>query len=173
MTVILINTLMKRTIKNFMKDFFFTLIAVMLFLPLSGSCDTVKSGKPEKGTVQSGLRAVLYPDSESFRSGREARVNARIINGGSSDANVDMWSLGQSMIALKITREDTGERMLPVGPATPRSAEEMKRYIKVLGPGEKIEICYTLHVFSPELPRGTYHVQMATLPSNSVSITIR
>lgn len=172
-TFIMVDTLMKRAIKNFMKDYLFTIIAVMSLMLLSFSCDTMKSRKHEKGAVPSGLHAVLYPDSESFISSREGRVNARITNGGSTEAYVDLWSLGQAMIALTVTRTDTGERMPPVGPATPRSAEEVKRYKKALGPGEKIEVIYSLHIFSPELPRGAYHVRMAILPSNSVTIIIK
>ncbi len=171
--VLSVNTLMKKTIKNFMEDYFFKFIVVMSLLLLSVSCDPAKSGNPESGSAPSGLCAVLYPASDSFRSSREGRVNATIVNGGTGNTAIDMWSLGQSMLALIVTRDDTGERMLTVGPATPRSPEEMKKYPKIMKPGEKIEISYTLHMFYPELPRGKYTVRMASLPSNSVSVIIR
>ncbi len=168
-----INKYMKKTIKSFMEDYFFTLIIVMsLPLPIV-SCGIEKIGKQKSGTTPSGLHAVLYPESDSFRSSREGRVNARIINDGTGNATVDMWSLGQSMTALIVTSDSTGERMLTVGPSMPRSPEEMKKYITILKPGDTIEISYTLHVFSPELPRGRYLVRMASIPSNNVAVIIK
>jgi hypothetical protein len=171
--VLSFNNLTETAIKNFMKGYFIKLLIVMSLPALVVACGSVKPKNPGTGSSPSGLHAVLYPSSESFRSSREGRVNAMIINSGSSDVAVDMWSLGQSMLALVVTCDDTGERMLPVGPATPRSPEEMRNYLKILKPGKKIEVSYTLHIFSPGLPRGGYSIRMAHLPSNSVSVIIR
>jgi hypothetical protein len=156
-----------------MKDYFIKIIIVMSLPAFVVTCGSAKSKNPDTGSSPSGLHAVLYPSSESFRSSREGRVNAVIINSGGRDVTVDMWSLGQSMSALVVTRDDTGERMMPVGPATPRSPEELRNYLKILKPGEKIEVSYTLHIFSPGLPRGGYSVRMAHIPSNNVSVIIR
>lgn len=75
------------------------------------------------------------------------------------------------MTALEIINEENGERMQPVGIAAPDSPDTMQ--IKVLKPKETIEISYTLHIFSPELPRGRYRIQLRSIPSNKVHIIIQ
>ncbi len=118
------------------------------------------------------LSARLYPGHASFSTSRNARVFAEITNTGTAPVEINLWNLGQSVLALDI-RNGRGERMLTIGPSTPQAPEVIKRYRKALDPGKHVEIEYNLNIFSPELDAGTYSVKMFSLPSNTVRVSIR
>jgi hypothetical protein len=83
-----------------------------------------------------------------------------------------MWVFGQEMYVLEV-KDASGKRILTIGPSTPVSEEERKKYIRVMRPGERMDLEYTLHIFSPELEPGRYTVAMPGVPSNTVRFRIR
>lgn len=133
--------------------------------------------KPDAAMLQqyrrNGLYGVLVPEHLTFHASHDATVSAVIVNGGSKEETVNMNFLGQPMYALSVTNDATGEPMMTIGPATPLPPEAMKRYLRTLQPSEQLEVEYSLHIFSPELPKGRYTVRMSSLPSNRVQLIIR
>ena len=79
---------------------------------------------------------------------------------------------GITMLALAV-HDTQGKRMLTIGPSTPLPQKEMAKYIRLMKPGERVDIEYNLNIFSPELPPGKYSVTMQEIPSNRVYIRIR
>ncbi|MBN1532397.1 MAG: hypothetical protein JXA20_07030 [Spirochaetes bacterium] len=118
------------------------------------------------------LCARLYPSDASYGAGHEAMLRCLLVNNGKSDVTVDLWTVGQPMYVLDVT-DESGKRIPAIGPSTPVGPEERKKYLKVLGPGERMDLEYTLHIFSPELPPGRYTVTMPGVPSNTVRFRIR
>ncbi len=155
-----------------MRAIFFLFLAALLLL--SGriqAADGPGSAAPQEDAAGR-LSARLYPDHASFSTSRKARVFAEITNVGAAPVDIDLWNLGQSMLALDVTN-GSGERMLAIGPSTPQAPEVMKRFRKTLDPGKSIEIEYTLNIFLPELAAGTYSIKMFSIPSNTVRFSIR
>ncbi len=150
---------------------FLFLVALLLLSGRIQAADGPGGAAPREDAAGR-LSARLYPDHASFSTSRKARVFAEIINIGAAPVEINLWNLGQSMLALDI-RNGRGERMLTIGPSTPQTPEVMKRYRKTLDPGKRIEIEYNLNIFSPELAAGTYSVKMVSIPSNTVRVSIR
>jgi hypothetical protein len=159
------------------KNIVLTLTFVLCSLLFWGCNETGSGRRPEINadflkSRPKGLLALLYPESAAFGSSRESVVKAVIINNGDKEIQVNLWDLGQSMLALDIL-DSHGNRKLTIGPSTPLQLKEMKKFMRIMKPCDQIDIDYNLNIFSPDLPPGKYSVRMVSIPSNTVHLIIR
>lgn len=118
------------------------------------------------------LQAVLSPDNARFISSVEGSLTATVTNHGPGPAELRMIVLAEGILSLDIF-DASGKRIPTIPPSMPPTPEEDRAATEWLQPGESKTIHYSLHMFSPELPPGTYRAKLRGLASNEVSFTIQ
>ncbi len=120
---------------------------------------------------RSNIFLTLGPEGARFDSSINARLTGVVENRDSGPVEVDMCVLGSAILALEF-RNAAGKRMLTIPPGMPPTAEQRKKCQATLKPSEKRKVTYGIHIFSPELPKGSYTVRASRVESNSISLTI-
>jgi hypothetical protein len=116
-------------------------IAILLFLSSLSPLDADE--KPV------GLDATLS-------SGKPGHVDVVFKNGTDREARIDKQIISTPILALDVL--DAAGKVLPtIPPPIPAAVQEFV----VIPPGKEITRSYTLNIFSPPLPPGTYRVRLA------------
>jgi hypothetical protein len=121
--------------------------------------------------MQTGLRAVLSPDKAAFVSSVEGQLTAEITNEGTDPAELRMDVLAVGIFSLDVF-DSAGKRIPTIPPPMPLTPEEVEQAKELLPPGQSRRIEYTLHMFSPPLPAGTYTAKLRDIPCEAVTFTI-
>ena len=127
--------------------------------------------EPSAETPDAALRAVLSPDGATFPSSVRGAITVEFRNEGSDDEVLRMDVLGVGILSLDVF-DARGERIPTIPPPMPPTPEEMENAKETLAPGESRRVEYSLHMFSPPLPVGTYTAKMRDVPSNTVTFEI-
>jgi len=96
-------------------------------------------------------------------------VSASIANHGPTNCTVNMWATENEILALEVL-DPKGQVLPPVPPALP--PPDVKRYERVLKPGESLKFTYTLDEYMVETPPGMYRVRLRRIPSNELPFRI-
>jgi len=68
--------------------------------------------------------------------------------------------------------DSAGQRIPTIPPPMPLTPEEVEAAKEQLAPGQSRRIDYSLHMFSPPLPAGTFTAKLRDIPCNAVTFTI-
>jgi hypothetical protein len=120
---------------------------------------------------RSKIRLTLGPDNANFDASVSAQLTGVIENSDPAPVEVDMCVLGSAILSLEF-HNAAGERMFTIPPGMPPTVEQQKKCQATLAPGAKRTVTYGIHIFSPELPKGTYTARASGLSSNTVTFTI-
>src|ERR1051325_434717 len=111
------------------------------------------------------LSATITSRQTEFRSSTDAQIKVVVQNTGNRKVVVNLYVLKTPTLSVEVLNAK-GERMATVPPPVPPS--NLKKYDTVLRPGAKMALEYSLDLFNPELPEGTYRVKMRDMKTNEL-----